>query len=125
MTTAPVVEERPVIRLSAAPRRRPRVRFLANLAAALLVSAAVLYPAFFPLAPLPALGPAFNPTTGAWTMAAEAQITDRTFALAGLEKPVRILLEANGAAHITAQTTTTCSSPRATCTRGFASSRWT
>src|SRR5579864_4707902 len=90
-----------------APRARPQWRrtgsFL-SLAAALIVSVAVLYVAFFPTGPLPALGPAFNPTTGAWTMAADAQVTDRTLSLAGLEQPVRVQFESNGTAHITAQT---------------------
>ena len=77
---------------------------LVNLFASLVVTAAVLYAAFFPVRPLPALGPAFNPTTGAWTMTADAQVTDRTVSLAGLEQPVRVLIEADGTAHITAQT---------------------
>src|SRR2546426_6383564 len=86
------------------PRRRPRTTGLINLAAALIVSAAVLYAAFLPAGPLPALGPAFNPTTGAWTMAADAQVTDRTLRLAGLQRPVSVVLERDGTAHITAQT---------------------
>jgi len=68
------------------------------------VSAAVLYVAFFPAAGLPALGAAFNPTTGAWTMAADAQVTDRTMRLSGLQQPVKVVLEQDGTAHITAQT---------------------
>lgn len=70
----------------------------------MLVSAAVLYAAWLPAGPLPALGPAFNPVTGAWTMAADAQVTDRTLHLAGLDQPVQVLLEQDGTAHITAQT---------------------
>ena len=90
---------------SAAPRRRRmRVRSLLNVVAALIVSAAVLYVAFFPTGPLPALGPAFNPTTGAWTMAADAVITDRSLSLPGLQQPVSVVFESNGTAHITAQT---------------------
>ena len=105
MTTAPVLEDRSAIVMPIAPRRRRvRVRGLLNLAGALLVSAAVLYAAFFPTGPLPALGPAFNPATGAWTMAADAQVTDRTLSLAGLEQPVQVVFESNGTAHITAQT---------------------
>jgi penicillin amidase len=80
------------------------LRSLVNLIAALAVSGAVLYAAFFPAGPLPALGPAFNPTTGAWTMASDAHVTDRTLSLPGLEQPVRVLFESNGTAHITAQT---------------------
>ena len=75
-----------------------------NLFASLVLTAAVLYAAFFPVRPLPALGPAFNPTTGAWTMTADALVTDRTVSLAGLEQPVRVLIESDGTAHITAQT---------------------
>ncbi len=93
------------MRTAAAPRgrRRARLPFL-NLAAAILVSAAVLYVAFFPAAGLPALGTAFNPTTGAWTMAADAQVTDRTMRLDGLQRPVKVVLEQDGTAHVTALT---------------------
>jgi penicillin G amidase len=105
VTTAPALDQRPALPSSIAPRRRRlRLRSFVNLAAALLVSTAVLYVAFFPTGPLPALGLAFNPTTGAWTMAADAQVTDRTLSLAGLEQPVRVVFEPNGTAHITAQT---------------------
>ena len=72
--------------------------------AALVVSAAVLYAAFAGAGPLPALGPAFNPVTGAWTMAADAAIGSQTLRLAGLEKPVNVTLEADGTSHIVAQT---------------------
>ena len=106
MTLEPAVAERPAVRLIAAlaPRRRRPTAALLNLAAALVVSAAVLYAAFFPVGPLPALGPAFNPTTGAWTMAADAQNTDRMVRLAGLQQPVQVLFERDGTAHIAAQT---------------------
>jgi penicillin amidase len=88
-------------------RRAPK-RHLANLAASVVVSALVLYVAFSGAGPLPALGPGFNPTNGAWTMAADAQVTDRTIAISpygtGLEHPVTVVLEQDGTAHITAQT---------------------
>ena len=88
-----------------AARRRSRLRRPAiNLGAALLAAAAILYVAFFPAGPLPALGPAFNPITGAWTMAADAQVTDRTVKLAGLDQPVKVLFEADGTAHVVAST---------------------
>ena len=80
------------------------MRPLINLAGAILVTAVVLYVAFFPAGPLPALGPAFNPTTGAWTMAADAQVSDQTLRLHGLQQKVSVLFEANGTAHITAHT---------------------
>ena len=64
-----------------------------NLAGALILAAAVLYVTFFPAAGLPALGPAFNPTTGAWTMAADAQVTNRMLHIAGLRQPVGVVLE--------------------------------
>jgi len=106
MTAEPAVAERPAIPVIAPTRRPRRIRRLSivNLTAAAIVSAAVLYVAFFPAAGLPALGPAFNPTTGAWTMAAEAQVTDRTLRLSGLQQPVRVILEPDGTAHVTAQT---------------------
>src|SRR5690242_19290039 len=79
-------------------------RRIANLAAAVLVSAAVLYLAFFGAGPLPPLGPAFNPVTGAWTMAADAQVKSETIDISGLSQPVRVLFESDGTAHIVAQT---------------------
>ena len=88
------------------PARRRRIRRLPllNLAGALAVSAAILYVSFMPAPGLPALGTAFNPATGAWTMAADAQVTSRSFRLAGLEKPVKVVLEKDGTAHVVAQT---------------------
>ena len=82
----------------------PGVRFV-NLGAALLVSAALLYVAFFGAGPLPALGAAFNPQTGAWTMAADAaSYGSQTLHLRGLQHPARVVLEAGGTAHINAST---------------------
>jgi penicillin amidase len=104
VTAEPAVAERPAVRAPAAPRPRRARLPIVNLALAILVSAAVLYVAFFPAGGLPALGPAFNPTTGAWTMAGDAQVTDRTLRLSGLEQPVRVVLEQDGTAHVTAQT---------------------
>jgi len=78
------------------------VRFL-NLGAAVVVSAALLYVSFFGAGPLPALGPAFNPETGAWTMGADAaSYGTQTLHLDGLQKPAKVVLEANGTAHINA-----------------------
>ncbi|TMD15664.1 MAG: penicillin acylase family protein, partial [Chloroflexi bacterium] len=104
MTAETAVAERPAVQVASASRRRGSRLPSLNLLAATLVSAAVLYAALFPVGPLPALGPAFNPITGAWTMAADAQVTDRTFRLAGLQQPVKVLLEQDGTAHLTAQT---------------------
>ena len=75
-------------------------------AGAVVVSALVLYLSFFGLGlTLPPLGPAFNPSTGAWTMAADAASNGaQTLHLSGLTQPARIVLEANGTAHITAAT---------------------
>ncbi len=78
---------------------------LVNLGAAVVVSAALLYIAFFGAGPLPALGPAFNPETGAWTMGADAaSYGTQALHLDGLQKPAKVVLEANGTAHITAAT---------------------
>src|SRR5438477_2237131 len=78
------------------------VRFL-NLGAAVVVSAALLYVSCFGAGPLPALGPAFNPETGSWTMGADAaSYGTQTLHLDGLQKPAKVVLEANGTAHINA-----------------------
>jgi penicillin amidase len=80
------------------------VRF-ANLAAALVASVAILYAAFFAAGPLPALGPAFNPVTGAWTMAADAaSYGSQTLHLKGLTQPARVVIESDGTAHVVAST---------------------
>src|SRR5207247_6989350 len=78
-------EEAPRAR-SAPPRprisiRRPPTRHVASLAGALLVAVAVLYVSFVPVAGLPALRPAFTPTTRAWPRAADAQAPDRMLPL--------------------------------------------
>jgi penicillin G amidase len=105
VTARTAVAESPVtLAPSRRPRRLRRALPVANLAAALVVTAGVLFAAFRPAGPLPALGPAFNPVTGAWTMAADAQDSDRTIKLASLDQPVQVLLEQDGTAHITAQT---------------------
>src|ERR1700704_1080984 len=75
-----------------------------NAIAAAILSAVVLYAAFFGAGPLPALGPAFNPATGAWTMAADATINSQTLRLAGLQQPAKVTLESDGTSHIVAQT---------------------
>ena len=78
---------------------------IVNLVAALLAAGAMLYVAFVGASPLPALGSAFNPSTGAWTMAADAAgLGNQTLHLAGLEQPVRITLERDGTAHVVALT---------------------
>ncbi len=84
--------------------RRPPPWPVVNLVAALAVSIAVLYASFFGAGPLPALGAAFNPVTGAWTMAEDAQVTGATLHLAGLQRPASAVFEPDGTAHITAQT---------------------
>src|SRR5713101_7095121 len=83
---------------------RVRPRSALNLLAAAIVSAAVLYASFFGAGPLPALGPAFNPTTGARTMALDASLKNDTLHLFGLQQPVNITLEKDGTAHVVAQT---------------------
>ena len=105
MTAEPVLAERPAAPPRApASRRRIRRMPVLNLAGAILVSAAVLYVSFLGAPGLPALGPAFNPSSGAWTMAADAQVTDRSFRLQGLRQPVKVVLEKDGTAHVVAQT---------------------
>jgi penicillin G amidase len=74
-----------------------------NLVAALAAAGALLYVSFVGGKGLPALGPAFNPSTGAWTMAADAVgVGNQTLHLAGLQGQVRITLEQDGTAHVVA-----------------------
>src|SRR5712691_7410923 len=105
---APAKEETPLpghrVALARGSGRPRRARSAFNLFAAILASAAVLYAAFAGAGPLPALGPAFNPATGAWTMAADASIGSQTLHLFGLQQPVKVTLEADGTTHIVAQT---------------------
>jgi penicillin amidase len=76
-----------------------------NLAAAVVVAGAVMYASFVGAGPLPALGPAFNPATGAWTMAADAaSVVSQTLTIPGLQQPVRVTFERDGTAHVVAQT---------------------
>lgn len=80
------------------------MRFV-NFGAAVLASAGILYAAFFGAGPLPALGPAFNPVTGAWTMAVDAaSYGAQTLHLKGLTRPARVVLESDGTAHVVAST---------------------
>jgi penicillin G amidase len=82
-----------------------RVLRAMNLFAALLVSGAVLYVSFVGAGPLPALGPTFNPATGAWTMAADAApVENQTLTIPGLQQSVRVTFERDGTAHVVAQT---------------------
>ncbi len=79
---------------------------IANAAAAVIVSAVVLYASFVGFGTtLPPLGAALNPATGAWTMAADAASNgSQTLHLAGLTQPAKVVLEANGTAHVSAAT---------------------
>src|SRR3989475_186675 len=104
VTAESAIAEPPAVMTAVAPRRRRAKLPLLNLVGAAIVSAAVLYVSFFPVAGLPALGAAFNPTPGAWTMAADAQVSDRMLHLSGLQQPVRVVLEKDGTAHVTART---------------------
>jgi penicillin G amidase len=83
----------------------PPIGRMANFAAAVVASGAILYAAFFGAGPLPALGLAFNPVTGAWTMAADASsYGTQTLHLSGLTQPARVVLERDGTAHVMAAT---------------------
>lgn len=84
-------------------RWRPPTRHVVNVVAAAVVSAALLYVAFFPAGKLPPLGTAFNPVTGVWTMAADAQVSSGSFRVAGLQQPVHVTFERDGTAHVVAQ----------------------
>jgi penicillin amidase len=84
--------------------RRPPTRNIVNAVAAAVVSAALLYAAFFPAGKLPPLGTAFNPVTGVWTMAADAQVSSQKLRVSGLQQLVQVTFERDGTAHIVART---------------------
>lgn len=93
-----------VTETSRTAKPRPAIRPIVNAAAAAIVAAGVLYAAFFPVGPLPPLGAAFNPVTGVWTMAADAQVNSQKLRVAGLQQPARVTFERDGTAHIVART---------------------
>ncbi len=70
-----------------------------------MVAAGLVYLSANGAGPLPPLGPAFNPGTGVWTAAADAQLPHSdTLQLAGLDKQAGVTFERNGTAHIAAAT---------------------
>ena len=76
---------------------------LIEAAAAALATAAILQLAFSGAGPLPALGVAFNPRSGAWASAEDARSPlAQTIHLRGLRSSVEVVLEANGVPHIQA-----------------------
>ncbi len=84
-------------------RAQWRPRSVANVAAALAVTVALLYLFAAGAGPLPPLGPTFNPGNGVWTAAADAALpTTSTLHLAGLHAAVQVVFERNGTAHVTA-----------------------
>jgi penicillin amidase len=55
--------------------------------------------------PLPPLGSAFNPGTGVWTAAKDAELPrDTSLRVPGLQQPVQVKFDANGTAYIDAKT---------------------
>ncbi len=90
------------VNASSRRRFRPAIAVL-NLIVSLLVISGIIYVASAGAGPLPPLGQAFNPGTGVWTAAADAQTpVDETLHLPGLAKPVRSKFEANGTTHVDA-----------------------
>lgn len=76
-----------------------------NLAAALVFAGGITYVCAVGAGPLPPLGPAFNPATGVWTMAADAvQPKSQVIRIPGLQQPVQVSFDAQGAAYIHAKT---------------------
>ncbi|MDQ0189766.1 penicillin acylase family protein [Alicyclobacillus cycloheptanicus] len=75
-----------------------------NLLAAAVVTAALVYAGAKGAGPLPPIGPGFNPGTGVWQMASDAQRpTTQTLHIDGLQQPVQVIFESNGVAHIEAK----------------------
>lgn len=83
--------------------RRSGIGTITNLFAAAAACAALLFLAAKGAGPVPPLGPAFNPGTGVWSVAADAKLPSaRTLHLAGLQHSARVLFETVGTAHIRA-----------------------
>jgi len=71
----------------------------------LLTALGVLSVATFGAGPLPPLGSALNVGKGIWTTAADAKpVRNETLRFASLQKPVTVIFEQNGTAHIQAAT---------------------
>ena len=84
--------------------RGPRPLSLAHVGLAAVAAVAVLFVSFFGAGPLPPLGGAFNPGTGAWTMAADGRppAGRQTIDVPGLDHPAGVVFERDGTAHFTA-----------------------
>lgn len=76
-----------------------------NFALAAVVTGSLLYVGARGAGPLPPLGNAFNPGTGVWTMATDANLPQtETLQMNGLSKPVQVSFDAHGTAYIQAKT---------------------
>jgi penicillin amidase len=86
-------------------RPSSKIRRSLNAASATLFAGGVLFLAGKGMSPLPPLGPAFNPGTGVWTIAKDAQLPgNQTLHLPFLQQPVTVLFDKQGVAYINAQT---------------------
>jgi penicillin G amidase len=83
----------------------PLTRRVLHFTIALLVAIGVLYTAAFSTGPLPPLGKALNAGKGIWTDASAAlPVQNETLHLSGLQRPVTVIFERDGTAHIQAAT---------------------
>lgn len=100
-TATPVAQK--VSAPASSPPSRPPNKAIVNVALSVIATAIVLLLCVQGLGALPALGPTFNPDTGAWTMAIDAKNpTNTSLRLAGLQGPVQVKFEANGTPHVIA-----------------------
>jgi penicillin amidase len=87
-------------------QRRWRPRRVASLAGAVVVSALVLGVLGFGYGAIPALGPALDPTRGAWTSAQGGQpVSSEQLQVPGLTSPVTVSFSAQGLASVSAGST--------------------
>lgn len=76
-----------------------------HLLLSLIVASGVIYAVAVGAGPLPPLGSTLNPGTGVWTAASDARLLQsETLHVAGLQRPVTVVFEANGTPHIQAAT---------------------
>jgi len=77
-----------------------------NVAAAVVVSALLLFVLGFGYGTIPALGPALDPGRGAWTASSGGQpVTSQRLTIAGLDAPVTVSFTSQGLASVNADST--------------------
>jgi penicillin G amidase len=84
--------------------RRMSAKRAVNLAAAVITTGVVVFVGALGAGPVPSVAPLLDPVHGVWTGASDAAPPrSQTLRIAGLARPVQVLFEADGVAHIQAR----------------------